>query len=299
MDSRLRRLLTPLVMRTLYVARRLLFRTPLQRNHFVGLVYERVFNLAAPDLTKPVAFRGTTLYVDPENRSMVPSVVAGYYEARELDIFEALAAHSSLFFDVGANIGMYSVLGCRASSSLRVYAFEPIAENQAILERNIADHGLGERVRVQPVAASDHDGVATIRVVDDSGMHSFELQPGRGSAREVPTVTLDTFTADEGLLPDLVKIDVEGHEPAVLGGATRLFERCSPTVFVEYLAEAPDLEALVARLRSISERCFVIDGVTGKVTEIDTGALDRRRTYNLVLAPNPAHAAIVREFVTA
>jgi FkbM family methyltransferase len=298
MNGRPRRLLTVLVMRTLYIARRILFRTPLQRSRFVGLVYERVFNLAAPDLTEPIAFRGTTLFVDPKNRSMVPSIVAGYYEAKELDIFEALAARSSVFLDVGANIGMYSILGCLASPSLRAYAFEPIAENQAILERNVWSHGLGERVSVQPVAASDRDGAATIRVVEDSGMHSFDLQTGRGSAREVPTMTLDAFTADADLSPDLIKIDVEGHEPAVLAGAVRLFERCSPTVFVEYLADAPDVDGLIAGLRSISERCFVVDEVLGTVTEVDTAALDRRRTFNLVLAPDPAHEAIVRGFLT-
>jgi FkbM family methyltransferase len=288
-----------LVLNTLKFGRRLLFRTPLARNKLVWWVYERLFGLAAPDLTEPVPFRGARLYVDPENKAMVPSIVAGYYEARELDIFEALARRSSLFLDVGANVGMYSVLGCLASQTLRAYAFEPIAENQAILRRNIDSHGFTERISVEPVAASDHDGAATIRIDVDSSMHSFDVRPTSGGARQVRTVTLDAFTAAAMLSPDLIKIDVEGHEPAVLAGAARLCERCAPTLFVECLADAPDVDGLIAGLRTISERCFVVDEVTGKVTETDTAALDRRRTHNLVLAPNPAHAAVVREFVTA
>lgn len=72
-----------LLMKTIYIARRLLFYTRLGNNSdFVGRVYRMVFQLAAPDLTAPIVFRDTSLYVDPSDRSYVPSVVGGYYEAR-------------------------------------------------------------------------------------------------------------------------------------------------------------------------------------------------------------------------
>ena len=287
-----------LLMKLIYVARRFLFHTRLGKTQFAARVYKIVFEAAAPDLTKPVVFRNTALYVDPSDRSCVPSIVGGYFEQKELDIFEGLIADASVFFDVGANIGIYSVIGCLKSRELKSYAFEPVTENQELLRKNIAAHRLEERILVQPTAVSVHTGKATIHLYH-SGTHSLENDRGTNT-RDVDTVSLDEFTAVQRVTPDIMKIDVEGHEAKVIDGALKMLATDPPTVFIEYIPAAHrDVEGLVDRLRSVFQICFVVDEITNTVREIKTSELDRRKGYNLILTTNARHAEEIRRFVTA
>lgn len=203
-----------------------------------------------------------------------------------------------MFFDLGANIGIYSVIGCLRSPELRAYAFEPVVENQVILKKNIAAHQLESRILVQAVAVSDKTGKRQVHL-GYSGNHSLE-NPQGGESREIHTVSLDEFTLDIGLAPDLMKIDVEGHEAAVIDGAARLLSNGAPTTFMEYTPSAQaDLEGLIDRLRSAFSTFFVVDEITGVVRETSPNDLNRRRSYNLILTSNARHAEGIRAFVTS
>lgn len=286
------------LLKVVYFARRHLFHTRLAKTPLAARVYALIFNLSAPDLTKPVVFRNVSLYVDPADRAVVPSIVAGYFEAKELDVFEALAAQAEVFFDVGANIGLYSVIGCSRSERLVSHAFEPVLENQRLLEKNIAAHGYEERIFVAPVAVSASAGTATISL-RHSGTHSLEAHPGHPT-RQVQTVTLDGFAAQLGRGPDLMKIDVEGHEPAVIEGAWEMLTRCQPTLLMEFIPGIQqDVDALVQRLAALFSRCFVVDEISCTVTEQDVRELHDQRACNVILTANPQHAEVVRSFVTA
>lgn len=278
------------------IARRVLFHTWIGKTRLASRITAFLFELSAPDLTRPVLFRDVRLYLDPADRSYVPAVVAGYYEAKELEIFEELVTHASVLFDLGANIGIYSVTGCLRAPALRSYAFEPVAENQAILRRNIAANHLEDRISVEPVAVSDRTGKARIHL-GFSGNHSLENVQG-GDSREIETVSLDEFIAATGVSPDLMKVDVEGHEAAVVDGARRLLADHAPTTFMEYTPGAQhDLESLIDRLRSAFSTWFVVDEIAGKVREVSPGDLDRRKAYNLILTSNARHAEEIGRFV--
>jgi FkbM family methyltransferase len=281
----------------IYAARRLLYRTPVHGTRLSAWIHARVFEAAAPDLTRPIPFRGTQIYVDPEDRSMVPSIVGGYFETSELDVFEALIADASVFLDVGANFGIYSLLGCRRTQSLHAYAFEPIEENQAILRRNIDLHGLGDRITIEPCAVSDREGSTMIHLAH-SGTHSISRSQGSTGTRQIPTVTLDAVIERLGISPDVVKIDVEGHEVAVIDGALQMLADSAPTILIEYVPSAhADVESLIDRLSAYSPRCYIIDEIEHTVREDATAALPRNQAYDLVLTHNPSHERALRSFV--
>ena len=286
-----------LPMRVIQIARRLQFHTKLGKTKLAAQIYAFVFELSAPDLTKPIFFRNTSLYVDPYDRACVPSMVGGYFEKTELDIFEQLVGDCAVFFDVGANIGVYSVIGCLRSDRLKSYAFEPVSENQALLRKNVASHQLEHRISVQPIAVSATSGTAVIHLYH-SGTHSIDNDIGT-NVREIDTISLDEFTAQEGVAPDIMKVDVEGHEAAVIDGALRMLARDTPTVFMEYIPSAHrNVEGLVERIPSLFSVCFTIDEVTRTVREIAPSELDRQKGYNLILTANPRHAEEIRRFGT-
>jgi FkbM family methyltransferase len=284
-----------LLLRVIRIARLVLTRLGLERKPLVGRVYRVIFNAAAPDLSAPLPFRGVSLEVDPEDRSYVMGIVGGYYESMELDIFERLVCDCSVMFDLGANIGMYSVIGCRTAGQLRSYAFEPVAENQAILRRNAERNGVAERILLQPVAVSSGSGRARIHI-GYSGNHSL-VNPQGGDSREIETVSLDDFIASHGIVPDVMKIDVEGNESAVIDGATALLSSTPPTTFMEYTPTAQnDLDGLITRLDSTFEMCFEVDDVERTVRELRRGEFDRSRACNLVLTSDQRHAETIRSF---
>jgi FkbM family methyltransferase len=127
-----------------------------------------------------------------------------------------------LLCDVGANIGIYTVLA--AALGARVAAFEPHVGNADSLVDNVALNGLSERVDVYSIALHDTTGFgpfnyySLVRGTSQSQYRAVEDDSGNRFApvgREMKWgVPFDSL----GLQPDLVKIDVDGNEPAVLDG---------------------------------------------------------------------------------
>lgn len=143
-----------------------------------------------------------------------------------------IARGGRTMLDIGANAGFHGL--CAASTFARVHAFEPVPQTAARLRGNVARSGLGAIVQVHEVALSDRAGRVSMRVEPGHcGANRIEAVGDRSSI-EVPMATLDELADREGMREvDLVKIDVEGHERAVIAGAARLLARDRPRLFVE------------------------------------------------------------------
>jgi alpha-maltose-1-phosphate synthase len=137
--------------------------------------------------------------------------------------------------DIGANLGSYALLfGQWVGSTGRVYAFEPVPEIRAALERHIALNDLTGVVVPVAAAASDATGRAPFAT---SGLHGISrlATAHQPAPLAVETITVDEFCAREAIRPDFIKIDVEGAELAVIRGARNTLRACGNelTVFVE------------------------------------------------------------------
>ena len=143
-----------------------------------------------------------------------------------------LAAQSGrLAFDVGANIGQAALV--LAARFARVVSFEPALETVVELDRTRPDN-----VTIVPAAVSHADGLVALDETADGirhGMLTSGEHPRWGAwlaRRVVPAVTVDTAVVWFGP-PDVVKVDTEGHELAVLDGAPRLIADRSAVWLVE------------------------------------------------------------------
>jgi FkbM family methyltransferase len=159
--------------------------------------------------------------------------------------------------DVGANLGWHAVHAARHDAVTTVVAFEPDATNAWLLDRNLTINDI-DKVVVYPCAVGAALGRAHLHRYKKSnnGRHSLIKNYGLGS-RVVPLTDVDSALETLGLSQDrvlLMKIDVEGFEPAVLAGAVRTLARAD-AVITEYspqLSRDGDLsvEAMVDRLLS-------------------------------------------------
>lgn len=160
----------------------------------------------------------------------------GVSEPETLDWIDRQMQDGDVFFDVGGNIGVYSLYAALRHPRASVVVFEPEYANLHLLRDNILANGLSARVHVYPIALSDWTGV--------SHMHVQDLTPGaalhtesRGALALTETgqpvvvsegtwaMRLDEFCAESGVWPNAMKIDVDGAEARVLAGAKETLTR--------------------------------------------------------------------------
>lgn len=173
---------------------------------------------------------------------------AGYYPEAELQTKRWLVRNARpdwVALDVGANVGIYTLLLSRLLPAGKVHAFEP-TETARLLARNLAAQG-AHNVTLHEVALGAR-----------SGMIEEPIYRMWGAAPETQTycfTTLDHFVQTAGLARvDCVKIDVDGFDLEVLKGATHTLARFDPWVVVELN------HALATRGQSVGEALLWLIG---------------------------------------
>jgi FkbM family methyltransferase len=151
---------------------------------------------------------------------------------RELRFVPALTDPARTSLDIGANRGLYALAALHWSK--KVIAFEPQPQLAAFLRRY-----LSAIVDIRECAVSDAAGFSNLLIPADPRFHAeARLSPPLGnpdpSAAHIP-VAVSTVRLDDEIHDDVgfIKIDVEGHELAVLKGAQKLIEKCKPNIIVE------------------------------------------------------------------
>ncbi len=143
-------------------------------------------------------------------------------------------------YDVGAHFGFMSLVLSRiVGEAGRVFAFEPIPENRAAIDSLIDMNQLHKVIHVVPLALGESSEMKRMLLRECSSMHQLEeAYRGKGSniysTVDVESCTLDSFIFERGnLIPQLIKIDVEGAEELVLKGALKTLQLYHPTLVVE------------------------------------------------------------------
>ena len=153
-----------------------------------------------------------------------------------------------IFVDVGANVGWHSLHAAQYDSVETAIAFEPDAFNAWLLDRNLTLNGI-DKVIINNCAVGKECGVIRLHRYKSSnyGRHSVLTDYGYGS-RIVPITDLDTALSALGYSNSrivILKIDVEGYEPAVVSGALQTLAR-TDVVIIEHSPALSRLGSLPA-----------------------------------------------------
>jgi len=162
------------------------------------------------------------------------------------EIFIGLISKVTTFFDVGANIGYYSILGCKINPSLTVYAFEPSVGVMIYMCENLKINNLLDKVFVEPFALSDVSGTIDFyemknlkfpAIYNLSGEHNIGAKKDRVANKiKVESITLDEYLSDKKIgNVDLIKLDTEGAEYQILSGAINTLNKFKPIIICETL----------------------------------------------------------------
>lgn len=273
-------------------------RSPLNRGHALRtlmrvLRWQISSRLAAGDMIVP--FVGNAVLIGrPGMTGMTLNVYCGMAEPEEMGFALHLLRDDSLFVDVGANVGVYTVLASKACGATTI-ACEPIARARADLCRNLALNDIVGRVEIRHCAVGAHAG--TVRMIDDRDTMNHVVNGAEaGCGVEVPLMTLDELLG--GRQPTLIKIDVEGYEEQVLAGAdATLRSESLLAVILEAGPFAADgglrRERLCASLAEYGFTPAAYDPLGRRLAPLPSAD---RRGDNLIFVRDLAHtAAILRQ----
>lgn len=216
--------------------------------------------------------------------------VPGFINIAERRFFEESPFGPGPIIDVGANIGLVSLLLARRFPDRDIHAFEPNPTTFETLEANIARNG-ATRVSCHRYAVSDADG--TVMFDNDPvkrGTASI-ARSGDDHAAEVLATTLDSFVAANGIgTIGLLKIDVEGYETLVLRGASRVLNEIRPSAI--YFEVCPPLTeragfAAEGPARMLAEAGYDLRRLTdtGSLTPATLGELSGITLENWLATP--------------
>jgi FkbM family methyltransferase len=183
------------------------------------------------DLVLPLQYRQNwTILFDRWDAS--PDQIALRY-------FREYVPRSNCILDVGMNAGLYlyTAIGYRKPGAT-IVGFEPHPGLAGSVARNVHRNSLDD-VEVIEASVSSDDGTAELLLTDSDCMGSLEqeflAEQGRPviERQTVQCRSLDSFAQERQIRIDLLKIDVEGHEPSVIAGARESIAFFHPTIFLE------------------------------------------------------------------
>jgi FkbM family methyltransferase len=137
-----------------------------------------------------------------------------------------------VFFDIGANVGVFSLYCAKRFPKTKVFSFEPEHSNLGLLKDNVIANRLGQRITITSVAVSDFSGLSFLNIQDTApgaAAHTEHKGPltttDEGYAvvwkEGIATATVDDLVKHLGVVPNTMKIDTDGNEDKIFRGATK------------------------------------------------------------------------------
>ena len=164
----------------------------------------------------------------------------GNWEKDSLYLWAKLCETSDVIFDIGANTGVYSLIAKSVNSNSSVYAFDPVKRVYDKLSENIQLNSFN--IQSHQLALSDKTGEAI--VYDTETEHTYSVTVNKNlhavtdkvNEVKIKTLRLDDFIEQNNIDKiDIMKIDVETHEPEVLEGMGKYLRIFKPTLLIEIL----------------------------------------------------------------
>jgi FkbM family methyltransferase len=224
------------------------------------LVHQRLGVPAKGRLRLRTSGKGRVFTVDMANTAYLQTLLAernGGLEPELAALLTLLADRLGTVYDIGANCGLFSARLLAAPGFVgQIHAFEMIPATCRSMTRMFEQCGMADRVVCHPFGVSAADGNRSVQL----GMHSTlarVVADGRGNIA-VQVRALDGLRLPT---PDLIKIDVEGHEDSVLSGAVETLSHAHPHVVFESWYAPSDVEAMTApfeRLAAHGYRFFAL-----------------------------------------
>lgn len=233
--------------------------------------FSRCTGFIPPNRILMASLENFRLWFNTSDREMGLVMASGHYEPHSVELIKKIIHPGMTCIDAGAHIGFYTCLMASLISERgKIYAFEPMPSNFELLTKNIEENQFQRTVKAYPFACSDVPGTLTVSKVSNMFVVG-EVEDGEHVSAEA--IRIDDVITDT---VDLVKLDVEGHEPAALRGMSSIISRDRPIILSEineyWLRQCSQSNAVeyVGLLESLGYEVFDVKDLEHPV---DKGAL--------------------------
>ena len=210
----------------------------------------------------------------------------GSWEKHSMKLWTALSRESEVIFDIGANTGVYSMVAKAVNPHAAVHAFEPF---KAIYKKMTDNAALNDfDVKGNCTAVSNYTGNAVIYAENADFAYSVTVNQNLWAKdkefikMDIKTITLKDYIESNNISKiDLMKIDVEMHEPEVMEGFGEYFKKFKPVLLIEILNEEI-ADKLNKYFDPASYSFYNIDEQNGMKK---TNVLSKSNYYNYLIVP--------------
>lgn len=247
--------------------------------------FSRCVGFVPPNRVFMAQLEDFRLWFNTSDREMGMIMVSGQYEPKSVDLIKRIVAPGMKCIDAGAHIGFFTCLfASLVGEDGKVYAFEPMPSNFELLVRNIHENHFEKRVRLYQLACSD-----TSRRLIASKVSNMYVAGRVGDAEcvEMETVRLDDMIEET---INVVKLDVEGHEPAVIRGMISIISKDKPIIFSEineywlHTCSNSSAREYIGLLKSLDYEVFDVRNLDHPI-EVGSLGLDILETRDVVALP--------------
>ena len=242
---------------------------------------------------------GTIIFVDTRDSSVTPHLLLSgewemdvtYHWNRIID-----EINPKCVFDVGANTGYFGLLAAGKLRHAQVHFFEANPRLASLIRKSTTTNGFADRTSVVNKGVSDRSGewLKLTIPADLFGSASFHhelvnnfsqldfVEKNKINHVNIETLSLGDYINEKKIIPDLVKIDVEGFEENVMLGARSLFNKDTPqVVFLEYTPGAYS-NNFIPYLNTLFKKIYLIEGF--KCRELkDLSEIKKRHDWSMLI----------------
>ena len=232
---------------------------------------------------------------------------ADAYETLSLRLWQTLCQSANCILDIGAFTGLYSLVARGTNDRSTCIAFEPMPHIRHRARMNFVLNGRTDTILIEPFALSDATRMLPFytsvgpTMLDSGGTVTQRSAEAAVSVDLVQGISLDQYLVSKpGLKPDLLKIDVEFHEVAVLAGARNTLTANRPTIIIE-VSKQQTLSDVLSMLGGLGYQMFSIDEARRMLHEhrqgfaMATSYDDLEDVHNVLACPTPEVSAACGE----
>jgi len=199
-------------------------------------------------------FQNIHLDLDIRNRASWNIYMTGKHQPGVAAIMQTYLGAGGIAMDIGANVGIFSLPLAKRRPDATVHAFEPNPETFGVLQKGAGDNNVANMVP-HPIALSDETREVALHIPEqNAGASTLSPDVSKQAYRTQIIKAVNFMEWWDGAhrpVPDVIKIDVEGHEPQVIKALLPLLNKHKPALVVEMSPElfsCADLMALMSNL---------------------------------------------------
>jgi len=274
---------------------RILFRYAEELGH-VGISH---IDISAGEVVFTSRKNRVRMVVNIEDKRIIPLEIFnfGTYEEAELDMILALIGDSGTFFDIGANIGWYSLNVDKAKEKWKIVAFEPICNTFTQLNYNVKLNG--SCAKVFNCGLSDQNKSIPFYYSPEWSGNASSQDLGVDIPKKIEHCKvrkMDEFVKTHKYRVDFIKCDVEGAELNVFKGGEKTIARDLPMVFTEILRKwtakfGYHYNGILSFFFDLGYNCYIIEA--GKLVQIDW-ITEQTENTNFIFLHKEKHLGLER-----